>query len=94
MDTTAGFDFIENQQSKDMYIDAYSAITKLDLWDWLSQYVPEKGKGFMFGGDPNIATIYGALQTSHTGATFAIVMRGMEHIAKHGYQSFADINCL
>jgi hypothetical protein len=87
---TATFDFIDYESAKNMYIDAHSAITRLGLWTWLSNYTPQEGKGFMFSSDPNINSIYGALKTSHSGATFALVMRAMEHIAKYGYPAFAD----
>lgn len=76
--------------TKFMYIDAYSAITKLDLWSWLATYTPEEKKGFMFSFDPNINKIYGALKTGHSGASFALVMQAMYYIAKNGYPAFEE----
>ena len=70
---TATFDFVDYENTKNMYIDAHSAITRLGLWPWLSNYTPQEGKGFMFSSDPNINSIYGALKTSHSGATFALI---------------------
>lgn len=85
----ATFEFAE-YYSKLMYIDAYSTITQLDLWSWLSTYTPEEKKGFMFSSDPNINKIGEALKTSHTGASFALVMQGMDYIAKYGYPAFGE----
>lgn len=85
----ATFDFAEHY-SKMMYIDAYSTITQLDLWSWLSTYTPHKKEGFMFSSHPNICKIEGALKTGHSGASFAFVMRAMEYIAKYGYPAFEE----
>ena len=64
-------------------------ITKLELWDWLCNYSPDKGKGFMWSSDKNITKISNALpQNNHSGATFAYAMRQMEFIAKNGFDEW------
>ena len=83
----ATFEFAE-YYSRNMYIDAYSTITQLDLWSWLSTYTPEEKKGFMFDSDQNINKIAGALKTGHSGASFGFIMREMAYIAKYGYPAF------
>ena len=83
----ATFEFAE-YYSKLMYIDAYSAITQLDLWSWLAMYTPEEKKGFMFSLDPNIHKIAGALKIDHSGTSFELVMQAMYYIAKNGYPAF------
>lgn len=64
----------------------YAAITRLDLWDWLTNFTPEEGKGFMFTDTPEIQAI--GVETDamgHSGASFALCMRHMEKIAKGGW---------
>ena len=64
-------------------------ITKLELWEWLRNYSPDKGKGFMWSSDKNIKKISNALpQNNHSGATFAYAMRQMEFIAKNGFDEW------
>ena len=64
-------------------------ITKLELWEWLRNYSPDKGKGFMWSSDKNIKKISNALpQNNHSGATFAYAMRQMEFIAKNGFDKW------
>ena len=85
----ATFEFADSY-SKMMYIDAYSAITQLDLWSWLSKHTPPKKKGFMFTYDSTLCKIESAMKTGHSGASFAFVMRAMEYIAKYGYPAFEE----
>ena len=64
-------------------------ITKLELWEWLRNYSPDKGRGFMWSSDKNIKKISNALpQNNHSGATFAYAMRQMEFIAKNGFDKW------
>ncbi len=64
----------------------YDAISRLNLWDWLMNYTPEEGKGFMFSNSPEITAIGQATEADgHSGASFAVCMRQMEFIAKHGW---------
>ncbi len=64
----------------------YDAISRLNLWDWLSHFTPEAGKGFMFSSNPEITAIGQAIEADgHSGASFAICMRQMEFIAKQGW---------
>ena len=65
------------------------AITSLELWTWLKEYEPESEKGFMFSRNDNLNKIINETQNSgHSGATFAYSMRGMEMIAKSGFEEF------
>lgn len=69
--------------------DADAAITQCDLWDWLREYTPEDGKGFMFSEHPNLTRINNAMKyTGHSGASYGWTMRQMEYIAKHGWDLF------
>ena len=68
-----------------------NAITELNLWNWMKEYNPEKGCGFMYSNHPNIYKIGGKVDSDgHSGATFGYSMRCMEMIAKEGFDKFKD----
>ncbi len=72
-----------------MLKDADTAITQCGLWDWLRDYTPEEGKGFMFSSHPNLTRINEAMKYGgHSGSSHAWTMRQMEYIAKHGWELF------
>lgn len=65
--------------------DAYDAVTKCELWDWLATYEPEADKGFMFGNHPNLTRINAEMKyDGHSGFSYGWCMRVMEAIAKAG----------
>jgi hypothetical protein len=69
----------------------YDAITELNLWDWLSTFTPEDGKGFMFTQNSEITQImlHNKVESDmHSGASFAWCMRHMEVIAKNGWDYY------
>lgn len=68
-----------------------NAITKLELWDWLVNFKPDKDKGFMFSSNENLNLIEGEVSgDGHSGATFAYCMRCMESIANNGFEEFKN----
>ena len=72
-----------------MYQNAYDAITKEELWDWLKTESPPADKGFMFWSHPNLDKLHPHLiEAGHSGASFAMTMRVMEFIAKDGWGAF------
>jgi hypothetical protein len=72
-----------------MLEDAEAAITQCGLWDWLREYTPEEGKGFVFSSHPNLDRIISAMKyEGHSGSSYAWTMRQMEYIAKHGWTLF------
>jgi hypothetical protein len=72
-----------------MLQDADNAITECGLWDWLQNYTPDEGKGFMFSEHPNLNKINAAMKYGgHSGSSYAWTMRQMEYIAKHGWTLF------
>lgn len=72
-----------------MLQDADNAITTCELWDWLKEYEPEDGKGFMFSEHPNLTRINNAMKYGgHSGSSYGWTMRQMEYIAKHGWDLF------
>ena len=82
----------DHQMLKNMY----DAITRLNLWTWVSNFTPEEGKGYMFTFTPELAKIGKETESDrHSGASFAYCMRHMECIAKQGwdayYQSYGSL---
>lgn len=72
-----------------MLQDADDAITQCDLWNWIRDYNPEDGKGFMFSEHPNLDRINNAMKyDGHSGSSYGWTMRQMEYIAKHGWDLF------
>ena len=74
-----------------MLKDAYEAITECDLWDWLREFAPEEGKGFMFSDHPNLDRINAAMKCEgHSGSSYGWTMRVMAAIAKKGWDGFRN----
>ena len=85
------FEFIKNKDEKDLYINAWNAITKSELWIWLGTYEPENG--FMWASHPNLDKINNEINSSpigrdHSGSSYGLTMRTMQHIAKYGYENY------
>jgi hypothetical protein len=76
--------------SKEMLSDAYTVVTSLNLWDWLSNpTVPHNS--FMFSNSTEVQQIIQTMKfTGHSGSSFGFTMRAMEFIAKKGWNSYVD----
>jgi len=71
---------------------AYQAITRLNLWDFMKTEVPPTDCGYMFWRHPNLNQISEAIaDDGHSGASFACCMRNMELIAKRGWDNYVTI---
>jgi len=85
--TPLGFDTHEAR----MLQDAYDAVTKADMWEYLKLPSTPGKEGFMFNTDIELATINLEMTyTGHSGASHAWVMRQMEAIAKKGWETYAN----
>ncbi len=87
------FEFIVNENEKEMYINAWNAITTCNMWNWLKTYEPEYG--FMSATHQNIDIISNemlkeSIARAHSGASYALTMRAMQYIAKNGYIAFKE----
>jgi hypothetical protein len=67
--------------------DAYNAVEKTNMWEFLRKY---KGESIMMDNASEFNKIMANMKISHSGASFAAVMRNMEFIAKHGWDKFAS----
>ena len=97
MTSTHNFDFIQESDERNMYLDAHKSITRCELWDWLKTYNPDPNKGFMYSTPPpEMQRINEAIDSTpsgpnHSGASYGHTMRVMQYIAKNGYDSYKDL---
>ncbi len=74
-----------------MLNDAYDAITKAEMWEYMRLPSTPGKDGFMFCTDIELAHINAAMTyQGHSGASYAWTMRQMEAIAKGGWQEFGN----
>lgn len=59
-------------------------------WKWISDHPPSPDTGYSFSVDPTIDLIFRSLNDGgcHSGASFAMCMRTMQYIAKHGWRKY------
>lgn len=74
---------------KEMFNDAYTTVTSLNLWDWLRNPTTPGEGGFMFSNSPEIRHITNTMKFGgHSGSSFGLTMRVMEAIAKKGWEYY------
>jgi len=92
------FKYVKNINDRKLYINAYQAITKTEMWGFMKQ---EPGdNGYMFCSHPNMQKITtkmnelfgGYIKNPHSGCSFACTMRNMQYIAKFGELKFKNSN--
>jgi hypothetical protein len=92
---TLDLSYMADKWSQDMVRDGMGAIIRLndkmkknerniDVWDYLSKYSPEEGKGFMFSADPIVSQIVNEMEVGHSGSSMGWTMRQLELIVKSG----------
>jgi hypothetical protein len=62
---------------------------------WLKSFDPNDGDGFMFSSNRNISKIMKKMESlpdppGHSGSSFAITMRHLHFIAKHGMDEYKN----
>lgn len=74
-----------------MLDDAYEAVTKADMWEYLRLPTSPGKDGFMFSSAFELAAITAEMTyKGHSGASYAWTMRQMERIAKLGWDTYAN----
>ena len=87
------FEF-SDEHSRDFFKSAHQTLSRCELWNWLRNFEPQEGRGFMFAeGVPELERINEELfkdpvNGGHSGASYGITMRNMEYIAKNGYSVY------
>jgi len=87
------FEFIIDTGNRALYRNMHNAVTQTELWDWLRDFEPEEGKGFMFSDTLEINRINNKMREdpisdNHSGASYGCMMRTMQYIAKNGYDKY------
>jgi len=87
------FEFIQSQHTRNMIENGYRAVDCLELWDFLSTFEPEEGKGFMFTQSDEINKIGKKMEElpnspGHSGSSFGFTMRHLQFIAKNGIDKY------
>ena len=70
-----------------------NAVTKHNLWEWMRDEDPPADQGYSWWRHPNIRKIDSddaVNRDGHSGCSFACSMRGVQFIAKHGYETWAS----
>lgn len=71
--------------------DAYDAVTKADMWEYLALPTTPGKDGFMFSPAIELAAINAEMvYDGHSGASYAWTMRQMESIAKRGWTAYVN----
>jgi hypothetical protein len=86
---TDNFECVVDEQEKMYYRSAYNSIMQLELWDWVQQ----NNEPFLLNKSPEMTMLkkrmwQDEINSYHSGASYALVMRQMEFIAKEGYEEF------
>jgi hypothetical protein len=85
--TPGDFSFVKDASVREMFDDAYKAITTAEAWEFVERD-PGSG-GFMFSSDPYSAAISKAMKyDGHSGASYGWTMRVMQQIARGGWDRF------
>jgi hypothetical protein len=87
------FSFIRDPHTRHLISNGYTAVNQLELLGWLSNFCPRDREGFMWSSHPNIKKICDKMESlpdapGHSGSSFAITMRHLEYIAKHGIEEY------
>jgi len=88
------FLYINDLRTRNMLVNAWNAITELDLWNYMNQDTIS----YMWSDDPEICSIIQKMEQlgydGHSGASFGWTMRQMQYIAKNGERQYAQENIL
>ena len=87
------FDFVQDQHTKDFLKSAHKAITLCELWNWMRTFEPLPNMGFILTKTPELDRLKlhmwkDTINSFHSGSSYALIMRDMQFIAKHGYLHF------
>jgi hypothetical protein len=84
------FNYVPSIWERDMYKNAWQAITLTSMWDFIKQDI----HSFNFSTDPRLDIISEKMAeigyNSHSGASFGCTMRQMQFLAKFGEEKFKE----
>ena len=87
----SNFDYIENNNDRNMIETAYQAVKNLELIDWLKTFKPDR-YGFALSLDLNISRIMQEIDRmpeapGHSGFSFNWTMRELQYIVVNGIEA-------
>jgi hypothetical protein len=85
---TYTFDFVNDTLMRYYLLDAFSAVSKAEAWEFLKNYEPKEG--FMFSKHPMLTEINKYIDTGHSGASYGMTMREIHYVAKFGYEEYKN----
>ncbi len=88
--TPGDFSFISDYMTRMAIEDGYKALTISEQWAWLSGFNPNPQESFMLCTAPELTEIQAKMTVDHSGASFAITMRHLAYIAKHGWDAYVN----
>ena len=81
------FNYLDDNNMRQMFETAYQAITITELWDYMKKDVDN----YMFNSDGEVQRIYSKIEelgyTGHSGSSFGYIMRHMQFIATNGIEN-------
>lgn len=84
------FDYVSNLWDREIYENAWQAITLTNMWDFIAQDIDS----FTFSIDPRIDIISEKMAeigyNGHSGISFGHTMRQMQYLVKFGEDKFKE----
>ena len=81
------FNYLDDNNMRQMFETAYQAITITELWDYMKKDVDN----YMFNSDDEVRRIYDKIEElgyiEHSGSSFGYIMRHMQFIATNGIEN-------
>jgi hypothetical protein len=87
------FSFIRDTHTRHLVSNGYTAVKQLELLGWLRNFSPRDNEGLIWSSHPNIRKIGDKMESlpdapGHSGSSFAITLRHLHYIAKHGIEEY------
>lgn len=80
------FNYIDDENIREMFLNAYQAIQLTETWDFMKQDIDS----YMWDKNPEIRIISNKMSelgyNYHSGSSFGFTMREMQFIAKNGLE--------
>lgn len=89
------FEFVKDPLWRDALSKTYKAVTLANAWDFMRDFSPDSQTGFLMTNHPKLTSINNECEKlciGHSGTSWALCMRNMEFIAKHGWEAYKTSN--
>jgi hypothetical protein len=85
------FEYISNRNDREMFINAWQAISQTNLWDFVRSHI----QPFALSTDQRVEVIGEKMielgYDRHSGSSFGSTLRHMQHLAIHGEKTFKEL---